>query len=75
MQLFKFMMNCKNNEDPDSHSFVIQIDDGQAFVDCREHEVFMECEINGRKSHWAGSYGAAEIRLIDLGAKIQTINM
>lgn len=39
-RLFKFILKCcRNRNKPDLHTFLIDINNGKAYVDCREYEV------------------------------------
>lgn len=76
-KLFKFILKCQRNQDkPDLHSFMIEIEDGRAFVDCRCGEVYMQTHYNnGSSVCWSGTAVAAANRLEMLGADYSTIDM
>lgn len=80
-KLFKFILKAmRNHYKPDLHTFIISIIGGNAYVECRQHEVYIETrtyDINGNetKTEWCGSAIAAANRLEKLGADYMSIDM
>lgn len=76
-RLFKFILKCcRNHYKPDVHTFFIRISEGRAYVECREHEVFIIFYYDGKPSvEWCGTPVAAANRLEKHGADIDTIDM
>lgn len=80
-RIFKFLQKCQRNHYKDDlHSFVIDIDGGIAFVDCRGYdEVFIEARIYGdgfeKVNQWCGTTIAAANRLERLGGDYRTMDM
>ena len=75
-KLFKFILKCqKNHYKPDLHSFRIAIDNGTAYIDCRQHEVFIEYYVDDCKKQWCGLAIAAANLLELLKADINTIDV
>ena len=76
-RLFKFILKCQRNQDmSDLHSFMIDIEDGRAFIDCRRDGVCMQTYYNnGSSVCWSGTAVAAANRLEMLGAVYETIDM
>jgi hypothetical protein len=76
-RLFKFILKCQRNHNKlDLHSFMIDIEDGRAFVDCRSDGVCMQTYYNnGSSVCWSGTAVAAANRLEMLGADYETIDM
>ncbi len=75
-RLFKFILKCNRNRNkPDLHSFMIDIDGGRAFVECRGFEVFIETYEKEKKSLFAGNEIAATNFLLARGADCSSIEM
>ena len=79
-RLFKFvLMCCKKKDIPDLHSFVIEIDDGKAFVECEggTADVYIDgfCYKDGKEKRiqFRGTAVAATSFLEIRNAKIETI--
>lgn len=80
-KLFKFILKAmRNHYKPDLHTFIIKIFGGNAYVECRQHEVYIETRVydtngNETKTEWCGSAVAAVNRLEMFGADYTTIEM
>ncbi len=75
-KLFKFIQKCiRNKYKPDLHSFFIDIDDGRAYVECREDGVYMRTQKNEKKTEFLGNAISVTNRLIAFGADYSTIDM
>ena len=76
-KLFKFILKCcRNHYKPDVHTFYIDIDNGRAYVECRQHDVYMEFYLyDGSTAKWCGPAVAAASRLENYGAKYESIDM
>lgn len=80
-KLFKFILQCQRNRNkPDLHSFMIDLDNGRAFVECYEcgvhiDEFLYDKKGNEKRSQWRGTAVAAANRLEMLGADYSTIDM
>lgn len=74
--LFKFILKCqKNYNKMDLHSFVICVEKGKAFVECRQYEVYIEIHTIDNRIKWVGTAIAAA-NLLDLyKADYTTIDM
>lgn len=77
-RLFKFILKgCRNHNKPDLHTFIIDIDEGRAYVECREHEVYIAFNFADERpaAKWCGTPIAAANRLDKYGAIYETIDM
>ena len=77
-RLFKFILKCcRNHNKPDLHTFFIGIDEGRAYVECREHEVCIAFNFADERpaAKWCGTPIAAANRLDKYGAIYETIDM
>lgn len=77
-RIFKFIMKCcRERYKPDLHTFFIDIDNGRAYVECREHEVYIALYFTDNRptSKWCGTPVAAANRLDEYGAIYETIDM
>lgn len=78
-RLFKFILKCKETRTPDLHSFVIKIDNGIAFVECRDYgEIYIDTRISQKgdvekREQFAGTPIAATNFLLLRNADITTI--
>lgn len=80
-KLFQFILKCQRNRNkPDLHSFIIDIDNGRAFVECYDYGVHIDEFIyraagKENRTQWQGTVTAATNRLEKLGAKYETIEV
>lgn len=79
-RLFKFLLKCQRNHNkPDLRSFMIDIKNGKAYVECRSGEVYIQSRVYGngfdKVKEWCGTTLAAANRLDALGADFETIDM
>lgn len=78
-RLFKFILKCKKASKPDLHSFVIKIDSGIAFVECRDYgEIYVDTRTtqkdgSEKREQFAGTPIAATNFLIARKADMSTI--
>lgn len=74
--LFKCILKCQRNYNKmDLHSFVIRVEKGQAFVECRQHEVYIEIHTIDNRIKWVGTAIAAANLLDRYKADYTTIDM
>ena len=77
-KIFKFILKCcRNHNKPDLHTFFIDVDKGKAYVECREHEVYIALYFADDRptAKWSGTPIAAANRLDKYGAIYETIEM
>lgn len=75
-RLFKFIQKCVRNKDKaDLHSFFININNGRAYVDCREDGVYVKTWTDGKTTEFVGNAISATNRLEALKADYSTIDM
>ena len=79
-RLFKIIQRCQKNwRKPDLHSFVVMINGGKAFVECRKNEVYIEARLyaidHDEVNQWCGTAVAAANRLTLLGADYETVDI
>ena len=75
-RLFKLILKCQRNYNkPDIHSFMIDVKNGRAFVECRQYEVFIKFYSGDSVKEWIGTAIAAANALDIYGADYNTIDM
>lgn len=75
-KLLKFLIKCQRNHyKPDLHTFYIDVLGGRAYVECREHEVYIEAFDGSHAIRWCGTAVAAANKLEMMGAAYETIDM
>lgn len=78
-RLFKFILKCKKTSNPDLHSFIIKIDGGIAFVECRDYgEIYIDTRTSQKdgsekREQFAGTPIAATNFLMARKADMATI--
>lgn len=74
-KLLKFLIKCQRNHyKPDLHTFYIDVLGGRAYVECREHEIYIEA-YGPHGIRWCGTAVAAANKLEMMGAAYETIDM